>query len=209
MNKYIIDGDGGNINFYEELMKDEDDADANDVNDANANQKTVCLLTGLPLVKNHIKLSCSHTFNYEALFNEVISQKKYNEFDTQYINIYDIKCPYCRNITHNLLPYIPSIKKDKINGVNHPERYTMNHKTCMYIFMRGKNKGTACNQSGFETDYGDLCERHWKSSVAKAKVEPTSATSTATTLKTKRIRTKPKVTADAVADANVSQSHTQ
>jgi hypothetical protein len=204
MNKYIIDGDGEDINFYEELMKDDTD-NANE----NANQNNICLLTGLPLVKNHIKLSCSHTFNYEALFNEVKSQKQYNEFDTQYINIYDIKCPYCRNITHNLLPYVPSIKKDRINGVNHPERYTMNHKTCMYIFMRGKNKGTACNQSGFETDYGDLCERHWKSSVAKAKVEPTTETATATTLKTKRIRKKTKTTADAVADANVSQSHTQ
>ena len=165
MNKYKIEGD---INFYEELLKDDDDTKKED-------EDNVCLLTGLPLVKNNIKLPCTHTFNYEALFNEVQNQKEFNEYNIMNaVQIYDIKCPYCRNISHNLLPYIPIIKNDKIHGVNCPDKYTMNHKSCSYQFLRGKKKGEACNDNGFETDNdGDLCEKHWKKSVVmkKKKVE--------------------------------------
>jgi hypothetical protein len=125
----------------------------------------VCLLTGLPLVKNHIKLPCSHKFNYEALYNEVRNQKQYNEYNIHTLQINEIKCPYCRNVSNNLLPYVPVIKKKKINGVNSPDKYTMNYKHCSYQFMRGKNKGSACNENGFETDRGDLCEMHWKKSI--------------------------------------------
>lgn len=158
MHKYKIEG---NINFYDELLKDVDDANASE----NTNT-SVCLLTGLPLTKNHLKLPCSHTFNYEALFNEVYNQKQYNEYNVYALQIYDVKCPYCRNVTHNLLPYVPTIKKQKINGVNSPDKYTMLHKQCSYRFMRGKNKGEMCNQNGFETDDGDLCEKHWIKRVA-------------------------------------------
>ena len=150
MNKYIIDG---NIDFYKELLND-DEIKTDD---------NVCLLTGLPLIKNHIKLPCTHTFNYEALYNEVRNQKQFNEYNIHILQVYDIKCPYCRNVSHNLLPYVPIIKKEKINGVNSPDKYTMNHKSCSYQLMRGKNKGDICNENGFETDNeGNLCEKHWK-----------------------------------------------
>lgn len=158
MNKYKIED---NIDFYEELMKEEENENAN---------TNVCLLTGLPLIKNHLKLACSHTFNYEALFNEVYNQKQYNEYNVYALQAYDIKCPYCRNISHNLLPYVPNIKSEKIYGVNSPDKFTMIHKYCAYRYVRGKNKGELCNQNGFETDYGlDLCEKHWKNEEKKAR----------------------------------------
>jgi len=164
MNKYKIEGD---INFYEELLKDDDDTKKED-------EENVCLLTGLPLLKNHIKLPCTHTFNYDVLFNEVYNQKQFNEYNIMHVQVYDVKCPYCRNVSHNLLPYIPIIKMDKIHGVNCPDKYTMNYKSCSYQFLRGKKKGEACNDNGFETEHdGDLCEKHWKKSVLmkKKKVE--------------------------------------
>lgn len=154
MLNYIIHD---NINFYEEIYKD----------DENENKDNLCLLSGLPLERNFIKLSCSHSFNYETLFNEVYNQKQYNEYNTHIISINTIKCPYCRTVTNNLLPYIPTIKMEKIYGVNSPEKYTMNHKFCSYTFVRGKNKNFKCNKGGFETENGDLCEKHWKMYINK------------------------------------------
>ena len=75
-------------------------------------------------------------------------------------------CPYCRQITNKLLPYVPNIiGVDKILGVNRPQTLCMNHKTCGYILKRGKNKGAKCGQCAFETKYGTLCEKHWKKCV--------------------------------------------
>lgn len=156
MNKYnIID----NLNFYEELLKEDDDDDKKD---------NCCLLTGLPLIKNNIKLQCNHVFNYDALFKEVSKQKLYNELDAQPLLYHQIRCPYCRTITNQLLPYIPSINKLKIDAVNTPDKFTMKHKICSYVFLSGKNKGDNCDGKGFETDFDyDLCEKHWKMKVAK------------------------------------------
>lgn len=150
LSSYIIDD---NIDFYEELLKDE----------SSDNTENACLLTGMPLEKNYIKLQCSHTFNYEALFNEIHSQKQYNEFNNSRLNVYSIKCPYCRIVINNLLPYIPIIKNKKLHGINYPEKYSMVHKSCSYVFKRGKNKNNTCNKNGFETEAdGNICETHWK-----------------------------------------------
>lgn len=153
---YIIDDD---IDFYSEILKDDEDDDKN-INDSILN-KEVCLLSGLPLTQNYIKLTCSHTFNYENLFKEIQSQKQYNEYNKEKL-IYEIKCPYCRTIIKGLLPYIPTIIDKKITRINHPEKYCLSHKKCSYIFKRGKKKGEKCDINGFETDDGDLCEKHWK-----------------------------------------------
>jgi hypothetical protein len=197
MHKYKIEGD---INFYDELLKD-DDASEN-------TNTTVCLLTGLPLTKNHLKLPCSHTFNYEALFNEVYNQKQYNEYNVYALQIYDVKCPYCRNITHNLLPYVPTIKKQKINGVNSPDKYTMLHKQCSYRFMRGKNKGEMCNQNGFETDDGDLCEKHWMKRFAVKTNKSANAKSKANKKTTNEADTNEAASANGAANDAANEADT-
>jgi hypothetical protein len=155
-----------NLNFYEELLKDDPDENNN-------NNENSCLLTGLPLVKNFIELSCNHKFNYDALYKEVSKQKMYNELDTQHLMLNQIRCPYCRTITNKLLPYIPLINSQKVTGVNSPDKFTMTHKICSYVFMCGKNKGIACNSKGFETNFDcNLCEKHWKMKTAKAAKAP-------------------------------------
>jgi len=192
-----------NLNFYEELLKDDTDDDNNEI----------CLLTGLPLVKNFIELSCHHKFNYEALFKEVSKQKLYNELDTQHLSVNQIRCPYCRRITNHLLPYIPLINPQKVCGVNSPDKFTMTHKICSHVFMCGKNKGAACNSKGFETNFDcNLCEKHWKMKtvksakpkVAKAekvekapKVEKTEKVANAPKVEKKEKVAKPKVAKEA------------
>jgi hypothetical protein len=151
MDKYIIDDD---IDFYKELLNDDSEF---------AVDNSCCLLTGLPLTRNYIILDCSHTFNYLALFNEVCSQKQYNEYNVDHLEVYDIKCPYCRHKTHKLLPYISYLNKHKIHGVNSPDKYTMTLHTCSHVFLRGKNKGLPCGKKAFENENGKIfCERHYK-----------------------------------------------
>jgi hypothetical protein len=61
------------------------------------------------------------------------------------------------------------INPQKVCGVNSPDKFTMTHKICSHVFMCGKNKGTACNSKGFETNFDcNLCEKHWKMKTVKS-----------------------------------------
>ena len=89
-----------------------------------------------------IKLSCNHSFNYEAILYDTIYQKKYNKLETNRIKKYQIKCPYCRNIQNGLLfwkkPY------DKINNINWPPSKWYKSNICKFIPKKGKNKNIRC-----------------------------------------------------------------
>ncbi len=106
-------------NFYEELYKTlDDETEQND---------NLCLITLMPLTENAVTLKCGHKFNYEALYDEIYSQKhilhKYNILDQKYRkflqkNLYFLKCPYCRELQTELLPYLPYIKPKLYYGIN-------------------------------------------------------------------------------------------
>ena len=62
-------------------------------------EKKTCLISGLDLDNEHIKLNCGHTFNYLPIFNEIKKQKQNKSlFETQKLEHKQIKCPYCRRI---------------------------------------------------------------------------------------------------------------
>lgn len=120
MSKYQLEG---NINFYDELFKSLD----NDSDD----EDSLCLISGLPLTNNMVELECKHKFNYEPLYKEICKQKlvyKTYTIDTLTKQLalkfkescldYFIKCPYCRNIQFNILPYYEDLGYEKIYGVN-------------------------------------------------------------------------------------------
>jgi hypothetical protein len=120
MAKYQLEG---NINFYEELFKSLD----NDSDD----EDSLCLISGLPLTDKMVCLECKHKFNYEPLYKEICKQKlvyKTYTIDTLTKQLalkfkescldYFIKCPYCRNIQFNILPYYEDLGHEKIYGVN-------------------------------------------------------------------------------------------
>ena len=127
MVKYIIPD---NINFYEELYKS---LDTNDDNDSNSNE--VCQITGMPLVDKYITLQCGHKFNYDAIYTEINKQKfifntytlvsltgnEYTKFYNSGKN-YFIRCPYCRCIQFELLPYYPDSIYVKKYGINSLEK---------------------------------------------------------------------------------------
>lgn len=149
---YIIEDD---VDFYSELNKPEE-PDGTDKSD----EKT-CLITGKILERNSITLDCNHSFNYISIFNELCRQKTFNINDPFPMRINEIKCPYCRQITRNILPFIPSIVNQLIKGVNTPSSYCMKFKSCNYVFKYGPNKGDLCCKNGFESVYGNICEKHY------------------------------------------------
>ena len=103
MNKYNIEEE---IDFYKELNKEEKLLD-----------EDICLITKEPLSENFVKFSCGHTFNYTAIFNEVLKQKysinNYcNKLNKKFV------CPYCREPQTKLLPYYPEYNFQQIQGIN-------------------------------------------------------------------------------------------
>ncbi len=142
------------------------------LSDEEDSSKQLCLLSGQPLELNHITLPCQHSFNYKPLYHEILARKfKHNRYSrTAYsMSINQIECPYCRKISHKLLPYYPEIHGvTKISGVNSPNKYTMIQHTCSHVLKHGANKGKPCSKQGFL--YLDeisqkttcLCLKHWK-----------------------------------------------
>jgi hypothetical protein len=157
MNYIIEDG----MDFYAEINK----------NDGHEDGVGLCLISGQMLGKNHIKLPCGHEFNYVPLYLEIVSQKrKYNPYNMERLMNYQIKCPYCRNVSNKLIPFIPVEKGvERVKGVNSPNSLCMGHHDCSWVFKSGKNKNGSCTRTAFETECGKLCETHWKSATRKKK----------------------------------------
>jgi len=123
MSKYIIQD---NIHFYEELYKSLDDDVENPVMEEKEER---CFITWKLLQESFVKLECGHTFNYEPLYVEVLKQRYiFKTYDKASLSKHDltkvkndlfIKCPYCRNVQNELLPYYENIPNiEKIYGVN-------------------------------------------------------------------------------------------
>ena len=159
----------GNLNFFDELKAQ--------VKQENNDTSTKCLLTGENLQLNNITLSCNHCFNYGPLFSEISTQKLTTNFlETSKLLIFQIKCPYCRQITDNLLPQIPNDnnKLKQLTGVNAPKKYCLQHRKCSWLFKHGKSKGSKCGKNAYDCKLGTYCNSH--RTKLKEKEKPTSET---------------------------------
>jgi len=123
-----------------------------------------CKITDNKLEDNFIELSCGHKFNYIPLYNEIKYQKtnKYSiSYDYTKLCINQIKCPYCRTITNNLLPYFNRYKEyniEMIRGVNTPSKYSLKINSCQHKL---KSSGKFCNNSACKSNHGILCNKHY------------------------------------------------
>ena len=115
-----------------------------------------CLISNDILEKGHIKLICSHKFNYNSIYKEVKNQKHPSHLETQKLSRSQLKCPYCRKIQQGLLPYRENYPK--IHGVNWPPKYHYLPNNCKYAFVSGKKKNIQCNKSCAE----EYCINHAK-----------------------------------------------
>lgn len=120
-------------------------------------QDTHCLISNNILEEKCIKLSCGHKFNYYSIFHEIKNQKTvHNSKEVQYLQLSQIKCPYCRHVQKGLLPDRENFPK--IRGVNWPKSLQFMPNSCEYIFLSGKKKHTACNKKC----HGKYCPVHQK-----------------------------------------------
>lgn len=113
--KYNIEN---NIDFYQELYNSLND----DKTPILSNEETqLCLITNLPLNDNFVELKCGHKFNYEPLYKDVLNhKKKFNNMEPikSKLKYNQIRCPYCRNVQDELLPYYDDLNYPKEHGVN-------------------------------------------------------------------------------------------
>lgn len=118
-----------------------------------------CLISDEPLLDNHIKLLCGHSFNYEYLLNEIFQQKSKTSGRSCHLRRDQIQCPYCRRKQTGIMPYSEGFPKYKY--VNWPMNLSFIKNKCQYVFKRGKNKGKLCNKICTST----FCKAHSKYNV--------------------------------------------
>ena len=128
--------------------------------------ENTCLITNDPLNAFHVTLTCGHKFNYEPLYQEVLRQKGRFGMHNYYekIGTHQIKCPYCRTFTNQLLPYVgshPTIKR--LNGVNAPASMCMPGIECSH-----NNNGSCGTNAFYEHDSNPYCLRHYNSVTKSA-----------------------------------------
>jgi hypothetical protein len=120
----------GNIDFYSSLYSSLDYDSDQDL-DQGSKHTSVCEISGTKLIANFVTLECKHTFNYDALYTEICKQKyDFQSYTTDVLSKIDIqkirdkkldyyiKCPYCRHIQFELLPYHDDLPFQKKYGVN-------------------------------------------------------------------------------------------
>lgn len=139
MKKYNIEG---GIDFFSELYKSlENEENKFKTEDDN----NLCLITNQPLTDKFVKMECGHKFNYVPLFNDLVNhKKKFNNMEgtATHLKNNEIRCPYCRKKTAEVLPYYEDLGLAKVNGVNYidinnvSESYyngIYKHKLCEFI----------------------------------------------------------------------------
>lgn len=135
--------------FLKELEEDSDNDDENNR----------CLISYERLTTNSITLPCNHSFNYYPLYKEICNQKLNQNFkEIIRLRIHQIKCPYCRSVHNNLIPYHKQDGVEQKYGVTRPTKYVLLPNKCCYVFKSGKNKGKMCNVKCID----DYCKRHIK-----------------------------------------------
>jgi hypothetical protein len=139
-----------NLSFFEELEKEDISSSEN-----------ICYISNLPLEDNHIILKCGHKFNSFYIFNEFFNKKfeRFMYIQPKLLTI-KLKCPYCRNIQDEVIPYQEKKGISKIYGINDTncENYKQNWK-CQYIKKTTQICHSNCTMPFKETGIY-YCENH-------------------------------------------------
>lgn len=141
--KYIIQGD---IDFYKELKNS-----LNDNIELN-NDDNKCLITNTDLTEFYIELKCGHKFNYGPLYKDIYNfKKKFNNMEQLRfkLKINEVRCPYCRKVQSELLPYYDNLPYPKEHGVN----FLDPKKTDCFIRNTAVNSNYQCE---YETIINDV-----------------------------------------------------
>jgi hypothetical protein len=135
-------------------------------NNENNENNEKCLISNELLVSNYITLECNHKFNYIELYNEVVEQKTKKILDNSKLKLNEIKCPYCRSISKNLLPYFKYYNTKPIKGVNYPHDLSIKLNECQYIEKNSK----LCGKNACITKHGNFCNNHVKYNIKEEEI---------------------------------------
>ena len=128
-----------------------------DSDSSEENNEDICLISQETLEHDHVKLLCSHKFNYNFIYAEVLNQKlNPNHNEIQKLKKFQFKCPYCRTIQEGVLP--SNSKFPSTFGINAPSTQVIKNSICEYVFVSGKKKNTTCSKKC----YGKYCNAHKK-----------------------------------------------
>jgi hypothetical protein len=162
--KYNIEN---NIDFYNELYGSLCDNEKTDTSLGNENTIELCLISNSPLVTNFVELKCGHKFNYGPLYKDIYNhKKKFNNMEQIKTKLKQnqIRCPYCRNVQDELLPYYEGFGYPKEHGINFfdvNKGYNDNYNTgfgiaghqCQYQIINldasGNSHTHQCNHYGY------------------------------------------------------------
>jgi hypothetical protein len=148
---YKIEDD---LSFFEELEKE----------DIPSSTDNICYISNLPLEEQHITLKCGHKFNSYYIFTEFFN-KRFERF--MYIQpkllAINLKCPYCRNIQNEVIPYYEQKGVSKIYGINDADCDDFhNNWLCQYIKKTKQICHSNCTMPFKETGIY-YCEKHYNS----------------------------------------------
>jgi hypothetical protein len=117
-------------------------------------------------VANYITLECNHKFNYIELYNEVLEQKTKKMLDNSKLKLNEVKCPYCRTITKNILPYFKYYNNKQVKGVNYPDELSIKLNECQYI----EKNSELCKKNACVTKLGIFCNSHVKYNIKEEEI---------------------------------------
>jgi hypothetical protein len=149
--------------------------------------------TPLPSYQSQVHKPGVHSIMYNSSFNLETNKLQYNE----------MKCPYCRAITPNILPYYPYPDVSKVKYVNIPPNLSLPTVSCEYEkFISGDNtvfatnETTTCRSNCIYNEKYDLmlCNKHLN------KLETRATVTTVTTTRSKAKKSN-------INDENVIISH--
>jgi hypothetical protein len=146
---------------------------------------TKCLISNELLTTNYITLECNHKFNYMELYNEVLEQKTKKMLDNSKLKLNEVKCPYCRAITKNILPYLKYYDTKIIKGVNYPYDLSIKLNECQYI----EKNSELCKKSACMTKFGIFCNSHVKYNIKEKEILNTISGDVLNAYKKKTIQT--------------------
>ncbi len=97
--------------------------------DPTLEQVDKCYISDEPLNDTRVTLNCNHSFNYYALYQEIIKQKHSVRNKLNHLQNHCLECPYCRQIQTTLIPYRKIKGVRRIRGVNSPKEWCMSDLT--------------------------------------------------------------------------------
>ena len=146
-----------NIDFYKLLSETENDYETE-------NHDKLCMINKNVLTDTHVVLNCGHKFNYIPLLKDIYTRvylshevKCLNGFP---LNVNKIECPYCRNITNHILPFIKEEYDVKIYGVNSLSREDVIDEVNIPFYTICKCLVGDCNSYCYTGYVLSFCKKH-------------------------------------------------